>query len=205
MLVLLTGERGGRQQIWPMLVLMLMTIMMRDRWCASKGKPQQLKLLIRWGFPHLTPSRGSQRAIPKHKSNIQNIICDNLESPPFIYVGSLLLMMIGWVRLLWSNSWCGHNVNYLKVERAKERLTVALTRFLPCSLTFSSSIIYILSRSRMGLLLQRWKSCEEHDIVAFVSIHANYAKFSLCINSLMWISSFCWTSVLVCFCKLCIF
>ena len=32
----------------------------------------------------LTPPRSSQQAISKHKSNIQNIICDNLESPPFI-------------------------------------------------------------------------------------------------------------------------
>ena len=29
---------------------------------AGWGKPQQLKLLISWGFPHLTPPRGSQRA-----------------------------------------------------------------------------------------------------------------------------------------------
>ena len=29
---------------------------------AGWGKPQQLNLLISWGFPHLTPPRGSQRA-----------------------------------------------------------------------------------------------------------------------------------------------
>ena len=29
---------------------------------AGWGKPQQLKLLIWWGLPHLTPPRGSQRA-----------------------------------------------------------------------------------------------------------------------------------------------